>query len=415
MAKRARHEGSDYPLELGRRVLRSKKEFSPYQLGPELVLQHIDTRQLFNDAYSNQQVALADAKGDPADTYKLNLHSSSFPSVLTPLSFQPLSSLVAPIFRAFSTKQLPPDCYLGLSAKEKAKLKARDAYWRKRNDERQKEMNTEEASSKGYMRHHVQGAVIIIVSDSSFSIRKNAWASSSHQGQAPSVLSSPDVFRLSGLKLIQRDGSITQIIRTSGGHRVMGLYASPQSPEWQRLMAKFDSLMEWLYCHLKLPQKLLDHQRGRYATIGVGYGFGGGRIRPGNYVNSVHNSELLQQALATAVVKRIARYVDCTAILTLLLEGLLALFPKLHSLYTSLDRQIVDVNNPNIHTKYHLDHWNYIGGMCAAFNGGSFDSKRSGHFIAWSLGLVIKFPPGTAIFVPSAAVPHSNMPLAKDE
>ncbi|KAE9404871.1 hypothetical protein BT96DRAFT_812948 [Gymnopus androsaceus JB14] len=219
--------------------------------------------------------------------------------------------------------------------------------------------------------------------------------------------------------------SVTQIVRTAAGHRVMGLYASPRDPNWAELMEAFDNLMEWLFRCLKLPPGLLDHRRGRYATIGVGYGFGGGRRRPGSYVNSAHNARLLQQALGSPVIHRIARYVD---------QGLLALFPALHSLCTNLDRSVVDVDNPeiqrsfqnccypachfNLHsssTAYHSDYWNYIGGMCAIVSGGKFDCKRSAHFIAWSLGLAFEFPPGTAIFVPSAAVPHSNTPLAKHE
>ncbi|KAE9385581.1 hypothetical protein BT96DRAFT_960720 [Gymnopus androsaceus JB14] len=153
----------------------------------------------------------------------------------------------------------------------------------------------------------------------------------------------------------------------------------------------------------------------------MGWAPGGGRVRPGSYVNSARNAKVMQKALDSPVIQRIARYVD-------------PLFPKLHALYTNLDKQVVDVDNPdircsfqhccyptchfNLHsssTVFHTDYWNYIGGMCAAFCGGKFDPKRSGHFIAWSLGLVFEFPPGSAIFVPSAAVPHLNTPLAKHE
>ena len=135
----------------------------------------------------------------------------------------------------------------------------------------------------------------------------------------------------------------------------MGLYASPRDPSWNELMEVFDNLREWLFHSLKLPLALQEHQRGRYATFGVGYGFGGGRIRPGNYVSSTNNAKLLQQALDTPVIRRIARYVDRKlnslpqlSVLTSPSEGLLALFPMLHLLYTNLTKNIVDIDNPKI-------------------------------------------------------------------
>jgi hypothetical protein len=120
--------------------------------------------------------------------------------------------------------------------------------------------------------------------------------------------------------------------------------------------------------------------------------------------------------------------------LTHLPGGLLAIFPKLHALYVNLDRQIVDVDNPmlqrsfkhccypachfNLHrgaTLYHADWANWICSMCAVFSGGKYDPVRSAHFLAWSLGLAIEFPPGCALYIPSAAIPHSNTALADGE
>lgn len=173
------------------------------------MIQHLNVHQLFKDAYSNQQKALANFEEDPADTYESSPPNLSFLPAFTPLAFQPLSSLATPIGQAFSIKQLSPDRYLGLSAKAKAKLKARDAYRLKHNDERKKEMNAQGISCKGYVLRHVQGAALIIVNDASFSIPPKAWAGS-RQEQAPFVLSSPDVLRLSGLKLIQRDGRLVK-------------------------------------------------------------------------------------------------------------------------------------------------------------------------------------------------------------
>lgn len=56
----------------------------------------------------------------------------------------------------------------------------------------------------------------------------------------------------------------------------MGLYAAPEGSDWDILMQEYHSLMEWLYQNLALTTALLHHCRGRYATIRVGYAFGGG-------------------------------------------------------------------------------------------------------------------------------------------
>ncbi|KAJ7620521.1 hypothetical protein DFH06DRAFT_1010638, partial [Mycena polygramma] len=38
-----------------------------------------------------------------------------------------------------------------------------------------------------------------------------------------------------------------------------------------------------------------------------------------------------------------------------------------------------------------------------------FDPNLGGHLILWDLNLVIRFPPGSSIFIPSALLRHSNV------
>ncbi|KAJ7041445.1 hypothetical protein C8F04DRAFT_1208408 [Mycena alexandri] len=46
---------------------------------------------------------------------------------------------------------------------------------------------------------------------------------------------------------------------------------------------------------------------------------------------------------------------------------------------------------------------------------GRFNPDRGGHLILWDLKLVIRFPPGSTILIPSAIIRHSNVPIAADE
>lgn len=46
---------------------------------------------------------------------------------------------------------------------------------------------------------------------------------------------------------------------------------------------------------------------------------------------------------------------------------------------------------------------------------GSFDYKRGGHLILWDLELVIQFPPGSTILIPSSVLYHSNVAIQAGE
>ncbi|KIK54319.1 hypothetical protein GYMLUDRAFT_140054, partial [Collybiopsis luxurians FD-317 M1] len=52
---------------------------------------------------------------------------------------------------------------------------------------------------------------------------------------------------------------------------------------------------------------------------------------------------------------------------------------------------------------------------CAITALGDFDASRSAQLILWELKLVINFPHGTTILIPSAVIMHSNMPVVKGD
>ncbi|EPQ50170.1 hypothetical protein GLOTRDRAFT_50945, partial [Gloeophyllum trabeum ATCC 11539] len=63
----------------------------------------------------------------------------------------------------------------------------------------------------------------------------------------------------------------------------------------------------------------------------------------------------------------------------------------------------------------HRDHLNCPFGWCAISALGWFDPKKGGHLVLWDLKLVIEFPPGSTIFIPSALLLHSNLPVRPGE
>ncbi|KAJ6447726.1 hypothetical protein C8R45DRAFT_850695, partial [Mycena sanguinolenta] len=70
---------------------------------------------------------------------------------------------------------------------------------------------------------------------------------------------------------------------------------------------------------------------------------------------------------------------------------------------------------PRAVTRPHLDFGNLAWGWCAITSLGWFDADRGGHLILWDLKLVIRFPAGSTIFIPSAIIRHSNVPVQPHE
>ncbi|KAL0571335.1 hypothetical protein V5O48_010633 [Marasmius crinis-equi] len=63
----------------------------------------------------------------------------------------------------------------------------------------------------------------------------------------------------------------------------------------------------------------------------------------------------------------------------------------------------------------HRDTKNLAFGWCAITALGNFNWRKGGHLVLWDLCLVIEFPPGATIFIPSALVCHFNTAIQPHE
>lgn len=70
---------------------------------------------------------------------------------------------------------------------------------------------------------------------------------------------------------------------------------------------------------------------------------------------------------------------------------------------------------PTTCTFDHTDPCNLPFGWCAITALGNFDPTLGGHLVLWDLKLVIEFPPGSTILIPSAALRHSNAAIQEGE
>lgn len=71
---------------------------------------------------------------------------------------------------------------------------------------------------------------------------------------------------------------------------------------------------------------------------------------------------------------------------------------------------MVTINlGPRTVTAPHRDHANLAAGWCVITAMGDFDHQEGGQLVLWELGLVIDFPAGSSIAIPSALVTHFNV------
>ncbi|KAJ3765150.1 hypothetical protein FB446DRAFT_655644 [Lentinula raphanica] len=63
----------------------------------------------------------------------------------------------------------------------------------------------------------------------------------------------------------------------------------------------------------------------------------------------------------------------------------------------------------------HVDYGNLPFGWCPIWSLGRYDYKKGGHLVLWDLKLVLEFPPGSLIVIPSGVLRHSNTDIQRGE
>ncbi|KAJ7118699.1 hypothetical protein C8R43DRAFT_901200 [Mycena crocata] len=170
-----------------------------------------------------------------------------------------------------------------------------------------------------------------------------------------------------------------------------------------------------------------DGRRGDFVAVSVGKSFGGGQERPGNLRNTKRNARITSAMLDSWAFKRIAGFTN----------GLFRTFaPALHAFYAQemtllhiaapyLRRIFAEALcvfaactfnfGPSTVTLPHVDAANLAWGWCCITALGNFNPDLGGHLILWDLNLVIRFPPGSTIMIPSALLRHSNVCVQQGE
>ncbi|KAF8190098.1 hypothetical protein BJ912DRAFT_850297 [Pholiota molesta] len=165
------------------------------------------------------------------------------------------------------------------------------------------------------------------------------------------------------------------------------------------------------------------HRRGHFAAINVGISHGKGTVHPVNLDNGQH-ATFLEELLAREELQRMASFANKSFSLygprlyKYYRERLNPLFSRMPHLkrifpaHISLFPTAALNFPPNVWTYQHRDVLNCPFGWCTIQALGSFDPTKGGHLVLWEARLVVEFPAGSCVLIPSATITHSNIPVA---
>ncbi|KAF8181740.1 hypothetical protein K438DRAFT_1725171 [Mycena galopus ATCC 62051] len=167
------------------------------------------------------------------------------------------------------------------------------------------------------------------------------------------------------------------------------------------------------------------HPDSPYYSVAAGLSMGGGQMEPGELQNHPDNAAIADEMLRHKYYQRIVGFTNC---LMHVFAPLLYAFCQVQNVLLSkwnpalrwpfLDSVFAACTfnfGPRAITCPHLDFGNLAWSWCAITSLGWFDPDRGGHLILWDLKLIIRFPPGATILIPSAILRHSNIPVQPQE
>ncbi|KAJ7266178.1 hypothetical protein C8J57DRAFT_1229575 [Mycena rebaudengoi] len=211
------------------------------------------------------------------------------------------------------------------------------------------------------------------------------------------------------------------IVDRSG--KAIGVHAGhPDDPNWMRdVHNPAVEALELAAACASLSEKRLYHRRGHFGSLTDGQTHGTGRVQPGTFVNGAINTAILATLVGTFAFFRIAGFAT----------GIFANWtPDVFEFYL-VQMRLFYGRNPHLRRPFinsifsactfnlgpqtcalgHRDFANLVFGWCAITALGKFDWKKGGHLILWDCKLILEFPPGTTILIPSVAIFHSNIPI----
>ncbi|KAJ6480220.1 hypothetical protein C8R45DRAFT_832147 [Mycena sanguinolenta] len=177
------------------------------------------------------------------------------------------------------------------------------------------------------------------------------------------------------------------------------------------------------------PAATFHHRRASgegFPATAAGFAFGCRRQDVGNIkASSATNAAAMDQLMEDSSVVRMATFpipviqATCYHIYAdyhQTKQALLAKNPHLRHTFPRSPFAAATANlGPVSVSPPHTNTNNKADGMCLIGALGSFNPDLGGHLVLWDYDLIIRFPPGCSVLIPSAIVTHSNTPIQPGE
>lgn len=226
------------------------------------------------------------------------------------------------------------------------------------------------------------------------------------------------------------------------GRIIAVLAGQPDHPEYRAAAAAAFHAIRDAGAEARFPADMRRHRRGLFAAINVGLSYGKGQKIP-CWLNNKDYAGIADTLLENTNIQRLAGFADCASfslprglpLTTLFPAAAFALWaPRLHAYYRQHDTAL-RAHHPHLRHPFarsvffcaafnfgpractfrHRDVLNLAFGWCAVQALGEFDPIAGGHLVLWDLKLVVEFPAGALILLPSATIAHSNVPVQAGE
>ncbi|KAJ8474221.1 hypothetical protein ONZ45_g16025 [Pleurotus djamor] len=263
---------------------------------------------------------------------------------------------------------------------------------------------------------------------STFSHVSTAWTVKPSNESSTSSSKPPPHFRL--LRSDRAAASGGPILLLDKRRRVIAAVSpGPQGSvqrDWDAAVQRSTTAIRHARETCKFEKDDIDHRRGSFPALAFGITRGPGSHAPTGRASTTENNQSTLDALVKdPSIRRLAEFQsslmhthapDLGRYYRSTLDAVIENDPRLQRNFKNSDFASLTVNfGPQTVCKKHRDVCNLAWGWCAVTALGNYDYRKGGHLVLWDFELVIEFPPGYTILIPSASVYHSNTPIAPHE
>ncbi|KAJ7180004.1 hypothetical protein C8R43DRAFT_941738 [Mycena crocata] len=191
-----------------------------------------------------------------------------------------------------------------------------------------------------------------------------------------------------GFEVVQWNGYDPRPLVDAKGRIFAVLVGQPKRNDYADAVAHVYELLCKEGAAAAFPSNMCQHRRGLFAVINVGLSYGKGQKAP-SFLRNGKYAAAADRLLANKHVQRLATFASGSGP-----RGYMST-TRITSTASTNTRPFSAASSQNL--SFHPP--------------APSTQKKGGHLVLWDLKLVIEFPPGALILLPSATLSHSNVPV----